>query len=89
MLALFPHMHLRGKAFRYTAIYPDGKQEMLLDVPHYDFNWQNTLRVRRAEADARRARGSSARPGSTTRRTTWPIPIRPRPSAGAIRPGKR
>jgi peroxiredoxin len=41
MLAMFPHMHLRGKAFRYTAIYPDGKQEVLLDVPHYDFNWQN------------------------------------------------
>ena len=42
MLAMFPHMHLRGKAFRYTAIYPDGKQEILLDVPRYDFNWQNS-----------------------------------------------
>jgi peroxiredoxin len=42
MLALFPHMHLRGKSFRYTAKYPDGKQEILLDVPHYDFNWQNS-----------------------------------------------
>ena len=42
MLALFPHMHLRGKAFRYTAKYPDGKEEILLDVPGYDFNWQNT-----------------------------------------------
>ena len=42
VLALFPHMHLRGKAFRYTAIFADGKQEVLLDVPHYDFNWQNS-----------------------------------------------
>jgi len=41
LLSMFPHMHLRGKAFRYTAIYPDKKQEILLDVPHYDFNWQN------------------------------------------------
>jgi peroxiredoxin len=41
MLAMFPHMHLRGKAFRYTAIYPDGSEEILLDVPRYDFNWQN------------------------------------------------
>jgi peroxiredoxin len=41
LLALFPHMHLRGKSFRYEAIYPDGKREVLLDVPHYDFNWQN------------------------------------------------
>jgi peroxiredoxin len=38
---LVPHMHLRGKAFRYTANYPDGTQEVLLDVPNYDFNWQN------------------------------------------------
>jgi peroxiredoxin/mono/diheme cytochrome c family protein len=42
LLAMFPHMHLRGKAFRYTAVYPDGREpEILLDVPHYDFNWQN------------------------------------------------
>lgn len=41
MLALFPHMHLRGKAFRYTAHYPDGREETLLNVPRYDFNWQN------------------------------------------------
>jgi hypothetical protein len=37
-----PHTHLRGKAFKYEAIYPDGKQEVLLDVPQYDFNWQNS-----------------------------------------------
>ncbi len=42
MLAMFPHMHLRGKAFRYTATYPDGQSEILLDVPHYDFGWQNS-----------------------------------------------
>jgi hypothetical protein len=33
-------MHLRGKAFKYTLTYPDGKSEVLLEVPHYDFNWQ-------------------------------------------------
>jgi hypothetical protein len=37
---LFPHMHLRGKSYRYVALYPDGKEEILLDVPNYDFNWQ-------------------------------------------------
>ncbi len=42
LLAMFPHMHVRGKAFRYTAIFPDGKEEILLDVPRYDFNWQHT-----------------------------------------------
>ena len=41
VLAMFPHMHWRGKSFRYTAKYPDGRSEVLLDVPNYDFNWQN------------------------------------------------
>ena len=34
-------MHLRGKAFRFEAVYPDGKREVLLDVPRYEFEWQN------------------------------------------------
>jgi peroxiredoxin len=41
LLSLFPHMHLRGKAFRYDVTYPDGSDEVLLDVPRYDFNWQH------------------------------------------------
>jgi peroxiredoxin len=41
LLAMVPHMHLRGKSFRYEAIFPDGDVEILLDVPHYDFNWQH------------------------------------------------
>jgi peroxiredoxin/mono/diheme cytochrome c family protein len=43
LLSLFPHMHLRGKDFHYEAIYPDGTKETLLDVPRYDFNWQNSF----------------------------------------------
>ena len=41
LLVMRPHMHLRGKAFRYEAVYPDGTDEILLDVPRFDFNWQN------------------------------------------------
>jgi hypothetical protein len=44
ILALMPHMHLRGKAARYGITYPDGRFETLLDVPRYDFNWQHTYR---------------------------------------------
>jgi len=44
LLTLMPHMHLRGKDFRYQATYPDGTSEVLLSVPRYDFNWQNTYR---------------------------------------------
>jgi len=40
LLNLFPHMHYRGKSFRFDAVYPDGTTEVLLDVPRYDFNWQ-------------------------------------------------
>jgi peroxiredoxin/mono/diheme cytochrome c family protein len=39
--SLLPHMHLRGKAFRFEAVYPDMKREVLLDVPRYEFEWQN------------------------------------------------
>jgi peroxiredoxin len=44
MLSMFPHMHMRGKSFRYELIGPgpDGTREILLDVPRYDFNWQNS-----------------------------------------------
>ncbi len=35
-----PHMHVRGKAFRYVAQFPDRTHKVLLDVPRYDFNWQ-------------------------------------------------
>jgi hypothetical protein len=40
ILNFFPHMHLRGKAFEYRAVYPDGRAETLLRVPKYDFFWQ-------------------------------------------------
>jgi len=46
MLHMFPHMHLRGKSFRYTAHYPNGRTEILLDVPNYDFNWQNAYQFK-------------------------------------------
>ena len=37
---LFPHMHIRGKAFEYKVTYPTGESQVLLSVPNYDFNWQ-------------------------------------------------
>ena len=42
LLAVSPHMHLRGRAFELTAVRPDGSSETLLSVPRYDFNWQHT-----------------------------------------------
>ncbi len=45
LLSMSPHMHVRGKSFRYTAVYPDKSREVLLDVPKYDFNWQTEYRL--------------------------------------------
>lgn len=44
LLSLMPHMHYRGKAFRYELVEPDGETRRLLDVPSYDFNWQLSYR---------------------------------------------
>ncbi len=40
LLAIAPHMHLRGKSFRLFMKQKDDAK-ILLDVPHYDFNWQH------------------------------------------------
>jgi hypothetical protein len=40
LTGFYPHMHLRGKSMEYRAVYPDGKSELLMRVPRYDFNWQ-------------------------------------------------
>ncbi len=58
ILSFLPHLHVRGKAFRYTALLPDGKEEILLDVPRYDFNWQTSYKL----AEPRRvAKGTKIR----------------------------
>jgi peroxiredoxin len=44
ILGFMPHMHVRGKAFRYDVMLPDGSARRLLDVPRYDFNWQLAYR---------------------------------------------
>jgi peroxiredoxin len=41
LYSLMPHMHLRGKSMKFEAEYPDGRREILLDVPRYEFDWQN------------------------------------------------
>lgn len=44
LYALSPHMHLRGSWMCFQVLFPFGRPEMLLSVPHYDFNWQTTYR---------------------------------------------
>jgi hypothetical protein len=40
LYAMSPHMHLRGKSLRWVVVYPDGREQTILDVPKFDFNWQ-------------------------------------------------
>ena len=41
LLSMGPHAHYRGKSFKYELEYPDGRREVLLWIPRYDFNWQH------------------------------------------------
>ncbi len=52
-----PHMHVRGKSFKYELQLPDGTREVLLDVPRYDFNWQLWYMLK--EPQARFPRGAA------------------------------
>jgi hypothetical protein len=45
LYSLVPHMHTRGSWMKYEALYPDGRREILLSVPRYDFNWQVDYRL--------------------------------------------
>lgn len=63
ILAFMPHMHVRGKAYRYE-LEPagGGERRVVLDIPEYDFNWQLRYELREP-IDAPR--------GSTLRGTAW------------------
>jgi len=40
LVYLQPHMHLRGTSMEIKATYPDGRSEVLVRVPRYNFQWQ-------------------------------------------------
>jgi mono/diheme cytochrome c family protein len=40
LYAMSPHMHLRGKSLKWIVTWPDGRDEVILNVPKFDFNWQ-------------------------------------------------
>ena len=88
LFSMTPHTHVRGKRWYYEAIYPDGRRETMLSVPNYDFEWQHEYQFA-SRSSCRRARRSTPRRGTTTRRRTSRIPMPPRTCGGAIRPGKR
>ena len=46
LFSLTPHMHFRGKRMRFTATYPDGKTEELINIANYNYNWQLAYTLR-------------------------------------------
>jgi hypothetical protein len=46
LISFTPHMHYRGKSAQYELFRPDGSREVLLNVPHYDFDWQLVYRLK-------------------------------------------
>lgn len=43
LVAVFAHMHLRGKAMRFVAHHKEQQQE-LLTIPNYSFDWQQSYK---------------------------------------------
>jgi hypothetical protein len=40
LYGITPHAHMRGGSTLVSILYPDGKEEKLLALPRYNFNWQ-------------------------------------------------
>jgi hypothetical protein len=62
MLSVFPHMHLRGKAFQYDIIYPTGETQTILKVDHWSLNWQLSYKLEKP---------IQLQPGTKVKATAW------------------
>jgi hypothetical protein len=62
LVNLFPHLHLRGKAFQYEVIYPDGHTDTILKIDKWDLNWQLAYTL---------ARPLDLQPGTRIKVTGW------------------
>ncbi|MDG1333299.1 MAG: T9SS type A sorting domain-containing protein [Crocinitomicaceae bacterium] len=41
ILSVFPHMHLLGQDIQAYALQPNGDTLKFIDIPHWDFHWQD------------------------------------------------
>lgn len=46
--AVTPHMHLLGKSVKITMTPPGGKPEVLINIPEWDYNWQETYFLKKS-----------------------------------------
>jgi len=72
----WPHAHMRGKDFTYTLEYPDGRKEIVLHVPRYDYAWELQYMTRIAVPKGTKITADAHFDNSTANRTnpnpnTW------------------
>jgi tetratricopeptide (TPR) repeat protein len=46
VLGVYPHAHYLGRSIEAHATLPDGSTQPLIDIPKWDFNWQDDYRYR-------------------------------------------
>ncbi len=82
MTGIVPHMNLLGKSMTVTARLPDGTEKQLIDIPEWNYNWQDEYyyerpfpllagTVLRVEAVFDNSAENPSNPSSPPQRVTW------------------
>lgn len=82
MEGIVPHMHLLGKSMRVTATQPKQHAEVLIDIPEWNYNWQDEyyyeqpIRLKAGtrivvEAGFDNSSANPSNPSSPPKRVTW------------------
>jgi hypothetical protein len=82
MVGIVPHMHLLGKSMKVTARLPDKSTAILIDVPNWNYNWQDEYYYERpfklpagtvliVEASFDNSDQNPSNPSSPPKRVTW------------------
>jgi mono/diheme cytochrome c family protein len=50
IVALAPHMHVLGTSIKVELERADGTKQCMIDIPDWDFNWQQTFKMRDGES---------------------------------------
>ena len=85
VLEFVPHMHRRGKAVRYTALYADGSEEVLLNVPFFQYKFQPHWRLEEPKAIPAGTRILTEMRYDNSERN----PINPNPKVAVVNGSKR
>ena len=86
---MYPHMHVRGKDVSYTIVYPDGREEVVLQRAEVRLQLAVELPAGRAEVHAQGIDARDSRALRQLEEQSVQSRSERRPCAGANRPGKR